>query len=83
MEKVLATTLDESYLGAKTVREFFMKCLVQMWTLGEGFSGKRVIAESDWQSRILHAVAGKEDLTEAEEEHYYRLVTAALRYMCL
>jgi hypothetical protein len=84
MEKVLSTKLTRYATGeAQTVKEFFTNSLLDLWEREEGFSGKRPCGNSGWKSEILSAVAGKENLTEEEEQHYYKLVKAAIRYMCL
>jgi len=42
--------------GAKTIRQYFALIASEVWTQGEGFSGKHGIGGSDWQTDIYTAL---------------------------
>lgn len=42
----------ESDIGETTIRGFLTALLQELWTEGEGFSGKRPFGNGDWQFQI-------------------------------
>lgn len=66
--------------GAKTVREFFAKCLIMLWEEGEGFSGKRPFGDSGWENRVLFSIAkyrnvpGEDGAPLVDEDGYFNSI---------
>jgi hypothetical protein len=47
--EILALPMTENDAGAKTIREYLIRLLWEIWTEGEGFSGKHPFGNSGWQ----------------------------------
>lgn len=46
---------DDNDAGAKTVRDYFVALLRELWESEEGFSGKRPFGNSGWKHDVEHA----------------------------
>lgn len=55
--EILDLPMSENDAGAKTVRGYLKRLLMELWEQGEGFSGKRPFGNSDWEYDIYHALA--------------------------
>jgi hypothetical protein len=42
--------------GATTVGEYLVRLLEELWTTGEGFSGKRPFGNSNWEWEVYEAL---------------------------
>lgn len=55
--QILDTPMSDNDAEATTVREYLVKLLAQVWTEGEGFSGKRPFGNSSWEYELYGALA--------------------------
>jgi hypothetical protein len=89
MKDILDLELPRNDAGAKTVRDYLKKLLLQVWIEDEGFSGKRPFGNSGWKYEIYAAmvkggvVAGKFDtdgyLDDVEDAAADELIQDAIR----
>jgi hypothetical protein len=90
-EAVLALPMERNDAGAATVREYLVALAAGVWTVGEGFSGKRPFGNSGWHTEIHQALGAKgwirceldgdgyvEDIDEAAGNE---LIAAALKHL--
>lgn len=54
---VLKIKMVENDAGAKTIREYFVSLLWELWVEGESFSGKRPFGNSGWEYEIYQSLA--------------------------
>lgn len=55
--QVLALPMDENDAGAKTIKEYLLALLEQLWAEGEGFSSKRPFGNSGWEYELRGPIA--------------------------
>ena len=70
--------MQENDAGAKTIREYLIKLLKELWSEGESFSGKRPFGNSGWELELYHALANNDAINytvwedySPEEDHPY------------
>jgi hypothetical protein len=91
-QQVLDLPLPQNDSGAGSVRGYLVALLTEVWTEGEGFSGKRPFGNSGWQSDfyvpMIRAgiIAGEIDedgyldsLTSEAEDQADALILAAIK----
>jgi hypothetical protein len=91
LDAVLATSPGDNDSGADTIRGYLAALLRELWTDGEGFSGKRPFGNSGWEWDLYAAlvragfVAGTfdedgylEDLPRASQDDARALIAAAI-----
>lgn len=89
MKNILEIPMQENDAEAATIGDYFRALLKQIWTEGEGFSGKRPFGNSGWDSEIYAAlvkdgaVKGKLDsegyLEKCDEAKANSLIMEAIR----
>lgn len=60
---ILDVKMQENDADAETIGDYFRALLKEIWTEGEGFSGKRPFGNSEWECDLYVALvkAGKVD----------------------
>lgn len=89
MKNILETPMQDNDAGADTIGDYFRRLLEQVWTEGEGFSGKRPFGNSGLDSELYVAlvkakvVKGKLDsdgyLEECDEDKANSLIMENIR----
>lgn len=68
---VLAAPMPPNDAEAETIRDYLVALLAQLWNEGEGFSGKRPLGNSGWES-VAHAALVHAHLLEGTfDQHGY------------
>ena len=70
-EQVLACPMQDNDADAATIRDYLISLVAEVWSEGEGFSGKRPFGDSGWEYEIYVALlkAGMVD-GELDEDGY-------------
>lgn len=55
-QRVLDCPMQRNDAGAATIREYLIALLFNLWSEGEGFSGKRPFGNSAWEYEIYEAL---------------------------
>jgi hypothetical protein len=87
-QKILDVPMESNDSGARTIRGYLVALLEQVWTHGEGFSGKRPFGNSCWESDLYLPLAkaglisaayyDDGDLNTCDEAEGNRLIAAAI-----
>ncbi len=48
---------DDAGRDVRTIRDYFLRLVEQLWMEGEGFSGKRPFGNSGWECVVLDALS--------------------------
>lgn len=90
-EAILALPMERNDAGAATVREYLVALAAGVWTVGEGFSGKRPFGNSGWHTEIYQALGtkgwiryetdGDGYITDVDEAAGNELIAAALKHL--
>lgn len=80
-EQVLNCPITNNCSGlgdANTIKEFFVKCMMDLWLEAEDFNAKRPCGNSDWEYEIAESLilAG---LVDRFDDSYIGLVLKAIR----
>lgn len=67
---LLTLPMGPNSADAETLGEYFVLLSWQVWTDGEGFSGKRPFGDSDWRSEVYDALL-EADLIQYGSADYY------------
>lgn len=94
MEAVLNAQISPRDSGVETVREYLVRLLLTLWTVGEGFSGKRPFGNSGWEYDLYQALVNAGIITATLDENGYidemsreeraradALIAEAIRYL--
>jgi hypothetical protein len=54
---ILKIKMVDNDAGAKTIREYLVSLIYQLWVEGEGFSGKRPFGNSGWEYELYNSLA--------------------------
>jgi hypothetical protein len=86
--EILALPVQENDAGAKTIRDYLVCLLTELWSKGESFSGKRSFRNSGWEHDLYaplvmaEVVSGSLDdegcLEECDEESASDLIFDAI-----
>jgi hypothetical protein len=70
---ILSLPMQENDADAKTIRDYLLKLLHDVWNEGEGFDGKRPFGNSDWDSEVYETLAraGLIDSTKGDDGCLY------------
>lgn len=69
-KSILDVEMVETDAEVKTIRDYFVRLMTELWEEGEGFSGKRPFGNSGWEYEIYVSLAHA-GVIEAEIDEEY------------
>lgn len=69
-QQVLDTPMKENDSGANTIRGYLVALAREVWSEGEGFSGKRPFGNSSWEWDVFRALVDAGHITGTIDEEF-------------
>lgn len=89
---ILGLPMGDNDADAKTIREYLLKILLNVWDEGEGFSGKRPFGNSGWEYELYRPLVQYKIIEGTIDEDGYlgdfddftgaKVIHNAIKHMC-